>query len=384
MGANKDYYDILGVSKTADDKEIKKAYRKLAMKYHPDKNPDDKEAEEKFKEINEAYEVLSDEEKRHIYDQYGADAVNGQGFGGAGASGFGGFGGFEDIFADIFGSASGFGGFSGFGGSSRRGPRPGADIKQSVTIDFKDAAFGKKIEIKVNRNEECENCHGSGCKPGTNKKTCSNCGGSGVVREVRQTPFGNMASQKTCPKCNGTGEEIESPCGKCSGSGSVRKTKTVEVNIPAGIDDGQVIRLSGQGEFGDKGAPRGDLYIVVNVLADKIFKRDGYDIYVDMPITFVQAALGDDVQVPTIDGDVKYSIPAGTQTGTVFRLKGKGVQRMNSTSRGDQYVKVIVEVPKKLSERQKELLREFADESGHKVKGNKKSFGQKVEDFFTK
>ena len=193
-----------------------------------------------------------------------------------------------------------------------------------------------------------------------------------------------MASQRSCPNCNGPGEEIESPCGKCGGSGSVRKTKTVEVDIPAGIDDGQVIRLSGQGEFGDPGAPRGDLYIVVNVKPDKIFQRDGYDVYVDMPITFVQAALGDDIQVPTIDGDVKYSIPAGTQTGTVFRLRGKGVQRMNSISRVDQYVKVNVEVPKKLSEKQKELLREFAGESGQKVKENKKSFGQKVEDFFNK
>ena len=381
MGANKDYYDILGVSKSADDREIKKAYRKLAMKYHPDKNPDNKEAEEKFKEINEAYEVLSDEEKRRIYDQYGADAVNGQGgFGGAGGfgGGFEGFGGFEDIFGDIFG------GFGGFGGSRRRGPQKGADIRQSVRIDFKDAAFGKKIELKVNRSEECENCHGTGCKPGTGKKTCTQCGGSGMVVEHVQTPFGTMQSQRTCSHCNGTGEEIESPCGKCGGSGSVRKTKTVSVDIPAGIDDGQMIRLAGQGEFGDPGAPRGDLYIIVNVKPDKRFQRDGYDIYVDIPITFVQAALGDDIQVPTIDGDVKYSVPAGTQTGTVFRLRGKGVQRMNSNSRGDQYVKVNVEVPKKLSERQKELLREFAGETGEKVKENKKSFGQKVEDFFNK
>ncbi|WAW14190.1 molecular chaperone DnaJ [Peptostreptococcus equinus] len=380
--ANKDYYATLGISRDADDKEIKKAYRKMAMKYHPDKNPDDKEAEEKFKEVNEAYEILSDAEKKNIYDQYGSDAVNGQGgFGGAGGFGAGGF---EDIF-DIFGSAFG-GGFGGFGGGSarRRGPMRGDDIRQSITIDFKDAAFGKKLSIKINRNEECSKCHGSGAKPGTSKKTCSTCGGTGTVRDVKQTPFGNIASTRTCPTCGGTGEIIEEPCDKCHGKGYTRKTKTIDVDIPAGIDDGQIIRLAGQGEYGELGGPRGDLLIIVNVRNDDIFERQGFDVYVEMPISFVQAALGDDVLVPTIDGNVKYSIPEGTQTGTVFRLKGKGIQRLNSTSRGDQYVKVNVEVPTKLSDKQKDLLKEFAKESGGEVSGNKKKFSQKIEEFFTK
>lgn len=387
MSSKRDFYEILGVSRSADEKELKKAYRKMAMKYHPDKNPDDKEAEEKFKEVNEAYEVLSDPQKRTIYDQYGEDGLKGQaGFGGAG--GFEGFGGgFEDIFdmfGDVFGGRGGFGGFGGFGGSQRRGPRRGNDIRQSITIDFEEAVFGKKISLKVNRNEECDECHGTGAKEGTSKKTCSTCGGSGSVREVRQTPFGNMATERVCSTCKGTGEIIESPCGKCHGTGSVRKTKTIEVDIPAGIDDGQMMKLAGQGEYGDKGAPRGDLYLIVNVRPHKEFEREGFDIYLDMPITFVQAALGDEIEVPTIDGNVKYSIPEGTQSGTVFRLRGKGVQRMNSSSRGDQYVKVRVDIPRKLSDKQKEILRSFAEESGEKVSEQKKSFGQKIEDFFTK
>jgi molecular chaperone DnaJ len=391
--ANKDYYEMLGVSKTADEKEIKKAYRKLAMKYHPDKNPGDKEAEEKFKEINEAYEVLSDADKRKIYDQYGADAVNGQGgFGGAG--GFGGFGGgaggFEDIFdmfGDVFGGSGGFGGFG--GGYTRRGPVRGADIRQNVTIDFMEAAFGKKISVKINRNEECDECHGSGCKPGTSKKTCPTCGGSGTIRDIKQTMFGNIATQRECPDCHGTGEKIETPCSKCKGKGYTRKTKTIEVDIPAGIDDGQIIRVSGQGEYGEKGAPRGDLLVVINVRPHDVFIRDGYDVYITIPVSIVQATLGDDIQVPTVDGDVKYTVPAGTQPGTVFRLKSKGIQHVNSSRRGDQYVKVDVQIPKKVTDKQADLLRQFAGDSKDGVainnpKGNKKTFGQKVEDFFTK
>lgn len=386
MSEKRDYYEVLGVSKDADAKEIKKAYRKLAMKYHPDKNPGDKAAEEKFKEINEAYEVLSDEEKRSTYDRFGHDGLNGQaGFGGGqgfgGFGGSGGFGGFEDIFGDIFGS--GFGGFGGSGGSSRRrGPRRGADIRQSVTIKFEEAAFGKKIKVKINRSEECDECHGSGAKPGTTKKTCPTCHGSGTVQSVQRTPFGNIASQRTCSTCNGEGEINESPCNKCHGKGSVRKTKTIEVDIPAGIDDGQMIKLSGQGEVGEKGGPRGDLYIVVNVQKHEIFTREGYDVYIEMPIRFTQAALGDKLEVPTLDGKVLYNLPEGTQTGTVFRLREKGIPKLRSNSRGDQYVKVIIDTPKKLNDEQKELLRKFDESCGNKVHEKQRTWKSKIDNFF--
>ena len=384
MSEKRDYYEVLGVGKDADAKEIKKAYRKLAMKYHPDKNPGDKDAEEKFKEINEAYEVLSDEEKRSTYDRFGHDGLNGQGGfgGGQGFGGFGGsgFGGFEDIFGDLFGSS--FGG--GFGGSSsrRRGPKRGADIRQSVTISFEDAAFGKKIKVKINRSEECEECHGSGARPGTSKKTCPTCHGSGTVQSVQRTPFGNIASQRTCSTCDGEGEINESPCNKCHGKGSVRKTKTIEVDIPAGIDDGQMIKLSGQGEVGEKGGPRGDLYIVVNVQKHEIFTREGYDVYIEMPIRFTQAALGDKLEVPTLDGKVSYNLPEGTQTGTVFRLREKGIPKLRSNSRGDQYVKVIIDTPKKLNDEQKELLRKFDESCGNKVHEKQRSWKSKIDNFF--
>ncbi|MGX9757231.1 molecular chaperone DnaJ [Clostridioides difficile] len=383
MSTKRDYYEVLGISKGAEAQEIKKAYRKLAMKYHPDRNPGDKEAEEKFKEINEAYEVLSDDTKRKTYDQFGHDGLNGQGgFGGQGGFNGQGFGGFEDMFGDIFGDMFG-GGFSG-GRQRRRGPQRGADIRQNVTISFEEAAFGKKMSIKLNRSEECDECDGTGAKPGTSKKTCSTCNGTGQVRTVQRTPFGNIASSRPCSACNGTGEVIESPCSKCHGTGNTRKVKTIEVDIPAGIDDGQMIKLAGQGEVGEKGAPRGDLYIVVNVKSHPLFTRDGNDIYFEMPITFVQATLGDEIEVPTLDGKVKYSVPEGTQTGTVFRLKEKGIPRIRGNSRGDQYVKVVVEIPKKLNDKQKDLLREFAKECGSNVHEKKKTFGQKIEDMFKK
>lgn len=381
MSTKRDYYESLGVSKEADASEIKKAYRKLAMKYHPDRNPGDKEAEEKFKEISEAYEVLSDETKRRNYDQFGHDGVNGQGFGGFGGQGQG-FGGFEDMFGDIFGDM--FGGGFGSSRARRRGPQRGADIRHSITITFEEAAFGKKASIKVNRSEECEECNGTGAKPGTSKKTCPTCNGTGEVRSVQRTPFGNIASSRTCSECDGTGEVIETPCSKCHGRGSNRKVKTIEVDIPAGIDDGQMIKLSGQGEVGEKGAPRGDLYLIVNVKPHSLFTREGNDIHFEMPITFVQAALGDEIEVPTLDGKVQYKIPEGTQTGTVFRLKEKGIPRLRGKSRGDQYVKVTVEIPKKLNDKQKDLLREFAKECGTDVHERKKSFGQKLENFFKK
>lgn len=377
MSTKRDYYEVLGVDRNVDDQALKKAYRKLAMKYHPDRNPDNKEAEEKFKEVNEAYEVLSDAEKRRRYDQFGHDGVNGQ-FGG-GSQGFGGgFGGFEDIFGDIFGDV--------FGGqrTRRRGPERGQDIKQRVTISFEDAAFGKKIEIKLNRTEECSECHGSGAKAGTGKKTCPTCNGTGEVRTVQRTPFGNIQSSRTCSTCNGEGEIIETPCPKCHGKGHTRKVKTIEVDIPAGIDDGQMIKLSGQGEIGKKGGPRGDLYIVVSIKEHPLFTRDGFDVYFEMPITFVQATLGDEIEVPTIDGKVKYTIPEGTQSGTTFRLRDKGIPRLRGNSRGDQYIKITVEIPKKLNEKQKDILREFAKECGEEVHEKKKSFGQKLENFFKK
>ena len=381
MSTKRDYYDVLGVDKSADATAIKKAYRKLAMKYHPDKNPGDKEAEEKFKEINEAYEVLSDETKRRNYDQFGHEGVNGQGFGGAGGFGGQGFGGFDDIFGDIFGDMFG-GGFSGVSRQRRRGPERGADIKQRVNISFEEAAFGKKVQVKINRSEECDQCHGSGAKPGTSKKTCPTCHGSGQVQSVQRTPFGNIASTRTCSTCNGEGEVIDSPCSKCHGKGSIRKTKTIEVDIPAGIDNGQMIKLGGQGELGTRGGPRGDLYIEVNVQSHPLFTRDGYDVYLEMPITFAQATLGDKIQVPTLDGKVEYEVPEGTQTGTVFRLKGKGIPKLKSNVRGDQYVKVTVEIPKKLNEKQKELVREFAKECGQEVHQRQKTLSDKIDNFF--
>lgn len=382
MSTKRDYYEVLGVDKGADEQALKKAYRKQAMKYHPDRNPDNKEAEEKFKEVNEAYEVLSDSSKRQRYDQFGHDGVNNQGgFGGQGYGGGQGFGGFEDIFGDMFGDI--FGG--GFGGRPRRrGPERGADIRHSITIEFEEAAFGKKAAIKLNRTEECDECHGSGAKAGTGKKTCPTCNGQGEVRTVQRTPFGNIASTKTCSTCEGSGEVIESPCNKCHGKGNIRKVKTIEVDIPAGIDDGQMIKLQSQGELGSKGGPRGDLYIVVNVKNHSVFTREGFDIYFDMPITFVQATLGDEIEVPTLDGKVKYTIPEGTQTGTTFRLRERGIKKLRSNSRGDQYVKVVIDTPTRLNEEQKKLLREFAKACGEEVHEKKRTFGQKVEAFLKK
>ena len=379
--AKRDYYEVLGVDKGADAQTLKKAYRKLAMQYHPDRNPDNPEAEAKFKEINEAYEVLSDDTKRANYDQFGHDGP--QGFGGAG--GFGGFGGFggggvEDIF-DMFGDM--FGG--GFGGSSRprrRGPERGADIRQDITITFEEAAFGVKKSIKINRTEECSECNGSGAKSGTSKKTCPTCNGAGEVRTAQRTPFGNIMSTRVCSTCQGDGEVLESPCPKCNGQGKTRKVKTIEIDIPAGIDNDQMIKLSNQGDVGSKGGPRGDLYVAVRVMPHTLFTRDGFDIYFEMPITFAQAALGDEVEIPTLHGNVIYNIPEGTQTGTVFRLREKGVPKLRGNSRGDQYVKVIVDTPKKLNDKQKKLLKEFARECGEEVHEKKKSFGQKIEDMF--
>lgn len=377
--SKRDYYEILGVDKNADEQTIKKAYRKMAMKYHPDRNPDDKEAEQKFKEANEAYEVLSNKEKRAMYDQFGHAGVNGNGQGGfGGAGGFSGFGGFEDIFGDIFDMFGG--GFS----SGRRNNRPqkGPDIKLQVDLLFEEAAFGVNKDIEVSKHEECKKCNGTGAKPGSNKKTCNKCGGSGEVRYTQRTPLGSFVNVRTCDACHGEGTIIEKPCDECNGKGNVRKKKKISVKIPGGVDNGSVITLRGEGEPGIKGGPPGDLYIVIRMLPHKIFKRDNYDIICEIPITFVQAALGDEIVVPTLDERVKYKIPEGTQSGTIFRLKGKGVPILNGNGRGDQYVKVIVEIPKKLNEDQKELLKKFAEEMGEDLHEQRKSFFDKVKDVF--
>ena len=368
MAEKSEYDEVLGVAKSANADEIKKAYRKLAKEYHPDLNPDNKEAEAKFKEVNEAYEVLSDTEKRQRYDQFGHAGVDpsyGGGAGGFGGAGFGGFdGGFDigDIFEGFFG-----GGFGGRGGGGRRSaPKRGSDIEAAVTISFQEAAFGCEKEMQLYRVEYCPDCDGSGAKAGSEVVTCSTCGGSGQVRSTQRTILGNMSTVTTCTACGGKGKVIKDPCDKCHGKGKIKKSRTIKVKIPAGIDNGQSISLSGQGNVGDKGAPAGNLFVTVSVRPHEIFQRSNFDVMCEVPITFVQAALGAELEVPTLDGKVKYTIPEGTQTGTVFRLKGKGIPMLRRSGRGDQYVKVSVEVPTHLTQKQKDLLREF--EGG--LKGN--------------
>jgi molecular chaperone DnaJ len=372
--SKRDYYEVLGLSKDAQEADIKKAYRKLAKKYHPDLNPEDKEAEQNFKEVNEAYEVLSDKEKRSNYDRFGHAGTNPNGFGGGG--GFSGTGGFEDIF-DMF-----FGG-SGFGGSTRRnGPQKGEDLRVDIELKFEEAAFGVEKDVDIARNEECHTCHGTGAKPGTNVKTCDKCNGTGQIQYTQNTPLGRFVNVKTCDKCHGDGKTVETPCTTCHGRGQEHKRRTIHVNIPAGVDNGSVLPLRGEGEPGTKGGRTGDLYVYIHVKPHPIFKREGNDIYCEVPITFAQAALGYELSVPTLDGKVKYTIPEGTQTGTVFRLKGKGVPNVRGYGRGDQYVKVKVEVPKKLNKEQKEILQKFAEISGQEVHEQSKGFFDKVKDVF--
>ena len=350
----RDYYEVLGVSKTATDEEIKKAYRKLALKYHPDYNPGDKSAEEKFKEINEAHEVLSDPEKRKRYDQFGFAGVdpNYAASQGAGAGGFGGgFGGVDlgDIFGDIFG-----GGFGGFAGSSARSnpnaPRKGQDIRVRITLSFDEAVHGCKKNITITRQQTCTECNGTGAAPGTSPEVCPDCNGRGYTIQQQRTPFGVMQSQQPCTRCGGKGKLIKTPCKVCHGSGRVATKKTLEVNIPKGIDDDQSFALRGMGDAGSNGGPAGDVIVMVTVRPDELFQRDGYDVWVTIPITFSQAVLGDNITVPTIDGKVEYTLPEGTQSGTTFRLRGKGIQYLNGRGRGDMYVKCDVEIPKKLEE----------------------------------
>ncbi len=376
MPTKKDYYEVLEVGRGASDAEIKKAYRKLAKQYHPDVNPGDKAAEAKFKEINEAYEVLSDPQKRSRYDQFGHAGVDPNSFGGAGA-GFGDFdfGGIGDIFESFFGGG-------GFGRSSRSrsGPQKGADLKYSVEISFEEAAFGVEKEITINRHENCGTCGGSGAKPGTSPTTCKHCSGTGQVQFKQSTPFGQFINVKTCDICRGEGKIITDPCPACSGRGKVRKTIRKKLDIPAGIDDGQTISIRGEGDPGSRGGPAGDLFVTVAVRPHPIFKRQGNDVICEIPITFVQAALGAELEVPTLDGKEKYTMPEGTQTGTIFRLKNKGIPYLRGSGRGDQYVKVEIDVPKKLNDKQKELLRQFADISGDDVYEQRKGFFDKMKD----
>ncbi|CRK84195.1 molecular chaperone DnaJ [Neobacillus massiliamazoniensis] len=373
--SKRDYYEVLGLSKSASKDEIKKAYRKLSKQYHPDinKEPD---AAEKFKEIAEANEVLSDDQKKAHYDQFGHTDPN-QGFGGFGGGGdFGGFGGFEDIFNTFFGG----------GGGRRRdpnAPRQGADLQYTMTVSFEEAAFGKETDIEIPREETCGTCNGSGAKPGTNPETCKHCHGTGQLNVEQNTPFGRIVNRKTCHHCNGTGKEIKNKCSTCGGFGKVKNRKKIHVKIPAGIDDGQQLRMAGQGEAGTNGGPAGDLYVVFHVRPHEFFERDGDDVYCEMPITFVQATLGDEIEVPTLHGKVKLKIPVGTQTGTKFRLKGKGIPNVRGYGVGDQHIQVRVLTPTKLTDKQKNLLREFAEISGNAPLGDhEESFFSKVKRAF--
>ncbi|MCB9060741.1 MAG: molecular chaperone DnaJ [Halobacteriovoraceae bacterium] len=372
--SKRDYYEVLGVSKSADKNTIKKAYRKLAMQYHPDRNPDNKEAEAKFKEASEAAEILLDDDKRRKYDQFGHAGVNGQ----AGGFGQGGFSDFGDIFSDIFG-----GGFEDiFGGGRRRGgrsrARAGSDLQMQLNVSFKDAAFGIERKIEITRNISCKTCNGSGAKAGSSPVSCDMCHGTGEIR--RQQGFFTMAS--TCPKCHGAGEMIKDPCGTCHGQGVTKKKVELEVSIPAGIDHGQRLKLSGEGDAGQNGGPSGDLYVVVAIEDDEFFQRDGFDVYCKVPISFSQAALGADIEVPTLDGKVEVKISEGTQSGRKMRLKGKGITKLGGYGKGDQIIEVHVETPTKLSSEQREIFQKLSDMEHVKSNPMSKGFFDKVRDLF--
>ena len=361
MAEKRDYYEVLGVDRNATEDEIKKAYRQTAKKYHPDLHPGDKQAEEKFKEANEAYEVLSDAEKKARYDQFGHAGVDpnyGAGQGGYGA----GFGGMDFDLGDIFSSF--FGGGFGGGRSNPNAPQRGSDTQASVTISFEEAAKGCKRTVETMKIDVCDECHGNGCAAGSSPKTCPECHGSGHVTAQQRTPFGVIQTQKTCSRCNGRGTVIDNPCRKCHGAGRVRKPSSIEISIPAGIDDRQVINARGQGNKGVNGGPAGDLRVVVNVRPHPIFERDGYNVWVEMHISYPEAILGCELEVPTLDGKVKYNVPAGTQSGDVFKLRNKGIQTLNNRGRGDELVRVIVDIPKKVTEKQKQLILELSKELG--------------------
>ncbi len=381
MAEKRDFYEVLGVEKSASADELKKAYRQLAKKYHPDLNPGNQEAEQKFKEVNEAYEVLSDADKRAKYDQFGHAGVDPNY--GAGAGGYGGYGGaytnvdIGDIFGDVFGN------FFGGGGPRRRSSAiPGDDITTNLTLTFEEAVFGCKKSVTVTRKENCSECNGTGAAKGSAPETCSNCRGTGRVRTVSQTMFGAIQSERTCPSCNGTGKIIKNPCKNCNGTGQERKQRSISVTIPAGIANGQVITLEGQGCAGIKGGPAGDLKIRITVRPHSIFERKNYDLYCDYPITFTQAALGCEIEIPLLDGTRHpQRVDSGTQTGTVITLKGKGVPYLNARGKGNLYVKIVVETPRNLNSRQKELLKEFDAIENKRTYEKRTSFADKVRKF---
>ncbi len=390
MAEKRDYYEVLGVSKGAGEDEIKKAYKKMARLYHPDLHPDDPTCDEKFKEVNEAYEVLSNPDKKQRYDQFGHAGVDPSYGGGSGgfSGGFGGFSDMSDIFENIFGGGFGsaFGG-SGFTSSrsNANAPRRGQDISTGVTISFMEACTGvKQHDINVKRMEKCPDCSGTGAGAGSSPETCPECNGAGSVKVTQRTPFGVISSAKPCPRCSGKGKVIKNPCSKCGGNGRVQITKHIKVDIPAGIDNGQTLRVAGEGNSGINNGPNGNLNVTVTVKPDNIFTREGYDVYCEIPITFTQAVLGDEIVVPTIDGNVKYTIGEGTQSGTMFRLRGKGIKRINRSDRGDQYVTVNVEIPRSLSREQKEYLRKFDESLNDKNYQKRSSFTEKMRDFTDK
>lgn len=382
MPGKKDYYEVLGVPRDASQEEIKKAYRKLARKHHPDANPDDPQAEEKFKRINEAYQVLSDPEKRRAYDQFGHTGSTGGGFNGARGfdpRDFGGFGDFEDI-NDIFESFFGGGRAKG----RRRGPTRGSDIEATLSISFEEAAFGAEKEVKVSRAESCPTCGGSGAEPGTEPETCSQCGGSGRVRSARNTPFGQFVSTRTCQECQGRGQVIRDLCPECRGKGQVRRTRTVQVNVPSGIEDGMRLRLSGEGESGQKGGPRGDLYVRVKIKSHPDFEREGNDVLADLEVSMVEASLGTKKQVDTLEGAEEVTIKPGVQHGDTITLRDKGIPYLKGYGRGDHIVRIKVRVPRKISPEQKDLLLEFARLRGEEVEEPQEGFFERVHRAFSR
>ena len=372
MASKQDYYETLGLNRDASTEDIKKAYRKFARKYHPDFNSGNEDSAKKFKEVKEAYEVLIDAQKRAHYDQFGhADPDQGFGFDFSGS----GFGGFEDIFDSFFGG--------GFRPRRSGGPQRGSDLRYDLEISFEEAAFGKTVNIKVPKMETCTRCDGSGAEPGTSSETCPECKGAGEIRYAQNTAFGRFINVRTCNRCQGEGKIITKPCTDCSGGGRVRKSKEIEIKIPAGVEHGTRLRVSGEGESGVKGGPPGDLYVMINVAPHKIFQRRGEHVYCEMPISFVMASLGGETMVPTLDGKAKLKIPEGTKSGTFFKIKAKGIPRLRGMGRGDQHVKVVVDVPKKLTAKQKEILKQFAKESGEDLSTlNHKGIFDKVKDAF--